>query len=482
MVGDVNSIFNLKIKMVKKTMVRGFLIALACALTTQSRAQLSGTKNVPGDYPDLATAITALNTQGVGTGGVVINLLASNAQVAPTGGYVLGSAVLNASASATKTITINGNNNTATAFVGTGATDAIFTLQGTDYVTINGLNLAENALNTTATTRMEWGYNFVKLNAAAPFDGCQNNTLQNCTVTLNAANPAACGVRLAHSIAGSVSVLATTGASVADANSNNRFYGNHILNTDSAMSFKGIALGGVYDYNNIVGGTTAAQGNFITVGGSTSAIVGGVFVANDSVITFQNNQFDISPAQTNATTTLQMIMTGFGHGNMILRNNNFNIGWVIPAPNVFTGTIYAVRNDNGANPATPFAHCDPAAKFVYAGNTITGADTSVTTGTLYGIYHNYAYFNIDSIYNNTFSNITWSSNARTGSGNMNLIFYNQGGRPYTTFQNNSFTNIYKLGANGSSNAVCLDNSSNQAGTGLITCTTISFKTARPTAA
>ncbi len=51
--------------------------------TVYAQAQLSGTKNVPGDYPDIQSAITALNTQGVGSGGVTIILGANQTLTAP---------------------------------------------------------------------------------------------------------------------------------------------------------------------------------------------------------------------------------------------------------------------------------------------------------------------------------------------------------------------------------------------------------------
>ena len=55
-----------------------------------SFAQLTGTKNIPGDYATLAAAITDLNTEGVGAGGVTLNLIAGNPPTAPAGGYVVG--------------------------------------------------------------------------------------------------------------------------------------------------------------------------------------------------------------------------------------------------------------------------------------------------------------------------------------------------------------------------------------------------------
>ena len=69
-----------------------FIAALFCftMLSSLALAQLSGTKNIPGDYPTLAAAITD-DTQGV-DGGVTLNLLAGNPETAPAGGYIIGGA------------------------------------------------------------------------------------------------------------------------------------------------------------------------------------------------------------------------------------------------------------------------------------------------------------------------------------------------------------------------------------------------------
>src|SRR3954465_11015971 len=95
-----------------------YLLLLAVFLfTTASFSQLTGTKNIPGDYATLAAAITDLNLQGVGAGGVTLNLLAGNPQTATVGGYIIGDAgslVLTTSSSSNPVI-IKGNGNTVTA-------------------------------------------------------------------------------------------------------------------------------------------------------------------------------------------------------------------------------------------------------------------------------------------------------------------------------------------------------------------------------
>lgn len=89
-------------------------------------AQLSGIKNIPGDYVDLASAISDLNASGVGVGGVTLNLLAGNPQTTTSGGYsITGTGTM------LNQIIIQGNGNSITAFapqpVGN-INDAIFKL------------------------------------------------------------------------------------------------------------------------------------------------------------------------------------------------------------------------------------------------------------------------------------------------------------------------------------------------------------------
>ncbi|PZF72107.1 T9SS type A sorting domain-containing protein [Taibaiella soli] len=464
----------------KKHMNRLALLALGCVAGVSAKAQLSGTYSIPSaTYPTIASVVTALNTQGVGTGGAIINITAGTLETAPAGGYILGSTALNASLTAVTPLVINGNNSTITAGIGTGNADAIFTLSGTDYVTINGLNLNESATNTTNTTLMEWGYNFVKKNNVAPFDGCQNNLIQNCSITLNAANTATCGIRLAHSVPGTNTVLAVTGALTSDANSSNRFWGNTITNTDTAISMRGMNSPGRFDYDNRVGSNTAGQGNTIVIGGGSFGSVAGVHAVYDSVLTFHNNQFSVSPFQTlpAGTVTMAMISTGTGRGDLSIRNNQFNISWQMQSGALFTGTFYAVRNDNFLGSVLGTGHSDINAKFAFTGNSMTGTDTFATSGGCYGLYNGANDWNIDSISNNTFSNIYWSSPLKTTSTGF-LRCINETGsntsagtHKFQTIMNNTFTNLYKQGvvASGSNNDLtAIESGGNQATSGLYT--------------
>ena len=52
------------------------LTLLLCFISSASYAQLTGTKTIPGDYASIAAAVTDLNAQGVGAGGVTFNVAA----------------------------------------------------------------------------------------------------------------------------------------------------------------------------------------------------------------------------------------------------------------------------------------------------------------------------------------------------------------------------------------------------------------------
>ncbi len=73
----------------KKTL---FTLAIALIVSATSFAQLTGVKTVGtgGDYPTLAAAIAALNTSGVGTGGVTFNVAAGHTETfaSPTAGHI----------------------------------------------------------------------------------------------------------------------------------------------------------------------------------------------------------------------------------------------------------------------------------------------------------------------------------------------------------------------------------------------------------
>ncbi len=153
----------------------GFLLLAG----TNINAQLTGVKTIPGDYVTIAAAVSALNTSGVGSGGVTFNI---------TSGYTeTGNFTITATGTAASPIIFKKNgtgaNPVVTADTGSGL-DAIFKMMGTDYITFDGLSLVENPANTAGgnNEKTEYGFAFFKPNQN---NGCQYNTIQNCTISLN---------------------------------------------------------------------------------------------------------------------------------------------------------------------------------------------------------------------------------------------------------------------------------------------------------
>ena len=202
---------------------------------SSSFAQLSGTKNIPGDYATLALAITDLNTQGVGAGGVTLNVIAGNTQLAPAGaGYSI-----TATGTAGNPIVIQGNGNAVNAGLQAagGLFNAVFTIVGGDFITIQTFAIAENPGNavvaTGATNTMtEFG---VLLVHATATDGCQNDTIQNNTIALNSAYPDSVGIFSTAASSSANAILLAT--STAGTNSNNKVYGNTITNVAYGIYF-----------------------------------------------------------------------------------------------------------------------------------------------------------------------------------------------------------------------------------------------------
>jgi Secretion system C-terminal sorting domain len=239
----------------------------------------------------LCGAFTIDNTSGVGTSGTNFNSFTDAVTALRTYGITcattltvkdgttytevvpaLGSATLNASLSATNTLTFVRSNTTSAkpilnAGTGTGPRDAVFTLAGADYVTLDGLDFREGSGNGTgATAATEYGLWFTHRTAT---DGCQNNTVRNCSITLNnAAASAPVGVQFSTSTSAGVAAPAT---SAAGANSYNTLYANTISNVQQGIVLLG-NTSSFFDIGNTVAPTNQ-PGNAITFGnGGTSGI------------------------------------------------------------------------------------------------------------------------------------------------------------------------------------------------------------------
>jgi|GEM_PF-5069741 len=156
---------------------------LALGFSHAATAQLTGVKTIDpggtgaGNYPTFTAAIAALNAGGVGAGGVTFQVKSGAvfAELPPA---------LTTSGTATSPIIFRKDGTAANPRLegtGSGTTDAGLTLDGADYVTLDGIDINDPAANTTAAQQLEYGL-WLK-------GGATNNLVQNCTVDLNRANP-----------------------------------------------------------------------------------------------------------------------------------------------------------------------------------------------------------------------------------------------------------------------------------------------------
>ena len=301
----------------KKIFTSILLMSGLLAAQKVEAAPLSGTYLIPSPtYGSLAAFIDALNLNGV-SGPVVARMLVN--ETAPSGGYVLGSSILNPTTGPGSSITITGwksfpgpattMQRTLYANTGTGNNDAIFSIQGTDYVTLMNFKIMDTSINTTSTTMMEKGVAIEKLNG---FDGCKTPVIKNCRIILNNTNTTP-----ANGIAG--------------------------------FGAAGIFVGNCTPFSNTALAPTIEDGTH-----------DGLFISNDTII---NTNYGVyyfgNPVNTDGSafnekngTISQNIIENFTHTAINISNsnndvvsknsiNNTNSGGVAPTANMLFGISYA---------------------------------------------------------------------------------------------------------------------------------------------
>ena len=395
-------------------------LALIFLNTNSVFAQLTGVKFVPGDYATVTLAVAAVNTAGVGPGGVTFNVAANYTETI--------TAVISLTATGTSANPIifrkdpatSGANPLITAYTGgtatpssAGAQDGIWRLSGSDYTTIDGIDIRDNPANTTNPSTMEYGFALYKQSAS---NGCQYVTIQNCTITLNRINNASPANPMTDGSAGiymlSCNALDATqvfGATAGGAHSNNKFYSNTIQNCNIGISLIGAAVTAPYtlaDFNNDIGGSTAATGNTIINFG------GGAGATNPAAGVRTLSQYGLNVSY-----------------NTINNNNGGGVNHPVQVRGIFintaAGASATINNNtvtvNGGGTATNITAIENGAGSTAAGNTITINNNNVINGTFatatayvsfYGIYNTGAPATLN-INNNTIAGNSFSSPSGT---------------------------------------------------------------------
>lgn len=262
-------------------------------------------------YPTIASFVTALNA-GTVSCDVVCHVATGHTETAPAGGINLTQ-----TGTAANTITFIrdgvGANPIIYAPVGTVSitatatvSDGVFSLNGSDHITIDGIDIVDN--NASGAAMMEYGYGLFKASAT---DGCQNNVIRNCNITLNQDNHwtgaplnfefGSTGVMLRNSSRTALTTLLTI-TTASGRSDNNQFYGNTISDMLYGFVFAGYndvtSPYSFYDQGNSIGisgsGNTIQQfGNDNTVGISRAA---GVYTIYQNNIIVTDNVINSSPA------------------------------------------------------------------------------------------------------------------------------------------------------------------------------------------
>ncbi|PKP19335.1 MAG: hypothetical protein CVU05_11670 [Bacteroidetes bacterium HGW-Bacteroidetes-21] len=219
--------------------------------------------------------------------------------------------------------------------VGVGSVDAGITINGADYINFDGIDIQENAANTTTTTQLEYGYYIRNFSAT---NGAQSINISNARIILNRTNTATRAI---------YSNVAVTPTSATGANSNNSYYSNTIEN-----SYSGIYLTGNSTYpdlntmitNNMVGAATA---NDIGNGGSAS---NGIRVTSQSGATIANNV--VRNVSTTGNTAYGIYLESAQGTNNIFNNKIYSIG---TSSTGTTNLVYGIRTDiNSTHTANVF--------------------------------------------------------------------------------------------------------------------------------
>ncbi|PZF73552.1 Ig-like domain-containing protein [Taibaiella soli] len=464
--------------------------------TTSARAQLSGTLSVPSaTYPTIASVVSALNTQGVGAGGVTVNVTAGYTET------LTAALSLTATGTSANQITFQksgtGANPLITAYANTSGTataasatiDGIWNFVGSDYVTINGIDLSENSANNTAAAAaatqaaaagilMEYGYAFFKTSAT---DGAQNNMVKNCTVTLNRLNwtaagsgplyPGSAGIEVMNCTPAATQTSLTVSA-VSGRSMNNKFYSNTVQNCNVGIALSGYAASSPYtlaDTSNDIGGSSVTTANtVINFGGGTSATQQSIGIAVRNQWNF-NASYNTVNSNNGSGVNHPYTLRGMYFVNSAGASGSANNNTVTVAGGGSSQSIYAIDMEagNSANSNTvnvvnntiqnsAFATSSSGSLYgIYVSSTATAVNVnnntfsgnSVTTanGSFQGIYNNDAPANL-SINNNTFSGAAYGSTVNTGT---QYFIYNSSTMTGTfTINGNTFQNCTNMNTSG----------------------------------
>jgi hypothetical protein len=392
----------------KKTL---FTLIAVLMVATSSFAQLTGVKTVPGDYATFAAAITALNTSGVGTGGVIFNVAAGYTEnfASPTAGHIT---TLTGSASSPIIFqkSGSGNNPLITGGIGVAYLDAIIAIAGCDYITFDGIDLRDRPQNVTVGPMMEWGYAILKNSTT---DGSQNIIIKNCTITLKKVHDRTTGIYSNNHTIASPTQLAISAFS--GTNSNLKIYNNTFTNCYSGIYLKGYnhpsAPYNFYDQNNEIG---KDGGNIITnVAGQTEAGYGIYTMYQNNLIVANNNITSTMGGLAGTAVPYGIFLNTALNGSFDLYNNYVSMQYSGDQYSDF----YAIYGEMGGSGTSNIVN-------IY-NNTVTGCTYPTAQN---GWIYYFKFINLGvttNIYGNVVSNNTLGSTSLAAIGRIDYMWFNK---------------------------------------------------------
>lgn len=425
-------------------------------ISVSSYPPLSGTKTVPGDYATIADAVNDLNFKGIGTGGVTFNIAANYTET------ITSPIILHATGTELNPIVFQksgiGANPLLTAFAGTSGVDdsqcdGLWMLAGSDYVTIDGIDLFDP--NTTSPQTMEYGYSMCKgFNSENNrFDGCQFNTIKNCTLTLSRNNyqdgiKGSCAILIAHTLWDSPGYISYADINESsETHSYNEIFSNTIQNCNHGIYIYGSALssgGGkgngkslLQDSFNDIGGSSVSTGNTIlNFGGATGTNYpsSGITFINQDEINISNNTINNNNGSGVNHTNINRGIYGIETASS---EETFNTTISYNSITIHGGaTIRELTGINldidGTSTVLNIHH-----------NNITGDYTTATSGYFYGILSMSAVRKV-MINNNTVSDFTFGSASTATNGGFYGIGITSTSVPDSLFlSNNVVDNLFR---------------------------------------
>ena len=232
----------------------------------------NGGSNLSCRYSTLENAISALNSASI-TSPVIITVYGP--QTAPDGtGYLITQ-----SGTLSNPITIEGISSIITSGLNSsgGELDAVFKLNGSDYITIQNFQISENNLNINTSigisnTMTEAGILIIHSDA---LNGANNNSIINNIISLNSSYPNNFGILSTSASTTSNyspgSNSPNDASNISGTNSNNKIYSNSISNVTSGIYFIcGPSANNINESGNDIGGSSTLTANTITFGTSST--------------------------------------------------------------------------------------------------------------------------------------------------------------------------------------------------------------------